>query len=503
MQIDNSTDALKNEQVAFIQHDIPGLDDGQYQLRAVHQVNDSTGKAISDPIQHTATFAVLGDRFRLKKPDIVFSVFPHDNASGEYTSVLPHVVFKKTSFPWARYPTNEPPYAPPPPGEDTDADVPTWLTVLLLDEDDVAAFPGLALTPASATLGDLYPTTLYSGSTLGPIEKDHVVTTPANYSYFQRATKISLDPGDALTDTIQVLDVPLALFWQLAPTVADLKLMAHVRQVSLLHKPTIAGVSDQGEPLGAFSIVFGNRFPQPKKKTYAYLVSLEELEDFLPTDENGGPPAGNTFDGARFLRLAVLKSWVFYATDGSATFVKRVLDLNGAPAPGQEAAFTNLILPYSGSNKVVAAALGMGYVPLNHDLRTAEKTVSWYRGPLAPYLIDKDRVRLPVASPDQALIFDPTTGMFDASYAAAWTLGRLLALQDAGFSNALYKWKRGLSQAVVNGVENDILSRAFAPVLARPPVQMPLVVSQRESPPAGADLWHKTIQALHPESTPL
>ncbi len=442
---------LLDELVTFIQHDLPGLDDGAYQLRIAQTVTDADGTPINDEsLSQAYSFAVLGDRFRLKNPGaVLYSVFPPAGGSGEYTTVLPHVVFSKSTFPWSRYPTSQAPYAPPAPGQDTDADVPTWLYVLLLDQDDVAAYPSLSLTPGTATIADLFPTSLVSTSTLG-----------SNYSYFWEAQGTTLDPGDQATDSIQVLDLPLPLFWKLAPTVADLRLMAHVREVSLTNKPTIPGISDVGEPVGTFSIVFGNRLPATERKTFAYLVSLEEMEHFLPTSEEGGAPSTG-IDATKSIRLAVLASWSFYSTGQPATFVDQLLALNGGGTP----AFTNLVLPYAGTSPVVRDALSMGFTPLNHDVRTGEHTVSWYRGPLAPYLVDAARVTLPVSSPDQATIFDPTTGMFDTSYSAAWTIGRLMALQDTAFSTALYTWKQGLSREVVDQVENGILSQAFGAVL--------------------------------------
>ncbi len=38
--------------------------------------------------------------------------------------------------------------------------------------------------------------------------------------------------------------------------------------------------------------------------------------------------------------------------------------------------------------------------------------------------------------------------MFDVSYAAAWELGRLLALQNAHFSTELYKWKKQYGRSI-------------------------------------------------------
>lgn len=487
----SNDNTLLNELVTFLQHDLPGLPAGEFKLTVSQRVNDSENKAISDKAEtNSYTFAVLGDRFRLKNPaEVLYTVFPEDNGTGEYSTVLPHVVFTKSTFPWIRYPTTTEPVAPPLPGSDTDANVPTWLCVLLFDEDDVDAYHtgALSLSPAMATIGDLYPPALYTQSTLGN-----------NYSYFHNAKDTTgLDIGDNLTDPIQILDVPLDLFWKVAPTVADLSLLAHVREVSLLNKPTIPGVSDVGEPVGAFSIVFGNRLPQTRKKTFACLVSLEELQPFLPTDENGGPPAGNTFDGSRSIRLAVLKSWTFYSTGQSAEFVDQLLQLNGRARDSKtDAVNTNLRIIYTGSNKVAGNALTMGYVPLNNGLRTGGKTVSWYRGPLIPYQISKPGIKFPIASPDQATAFDPTTGMLDASLASAWTIGRMLALQDTSFSTALYQWKKGLTQKVVNYIEEQILRERFAFVLDEG--ETPAALSGRGTISPVKALLHKTMQTLKP-----
>jgi hypothetical protein len=86
-------------------------------------------------------------------------------------------------------------------------------------------------------------------------------------------------------------------------------------------------------------------------------------------------------------------------------------------------------------------AFAMGYVPLAHNLRTGDVDVSWYRGPFAPVAVTGS-LSLPLNSMDAALRYNPYTGMFDVSYAAAWQLGQLLALADNGFSAALWAWKR-------------------------------------------------------------
>lgn len=484
----NTANDVLNEFVFFIQHQLPGLVDGNYQLTVSQRVNDKDGKPISDDtLAKTYTFAVLGDRFKLQTPTaVIFSTFPDDQASGKFSTVLPHVVFTKTTLPWSRFPNNTNPVPTLPPGQDTDADVPSWLAVLIFDEDDLAQFPALTLTPTTRTVGDLFLTKLYHKSTL-----------ETNYSYFNQATNTDLDVGDALETPIDTIDIPLALFWQTAPSLSDLSLLAHVREVSLNNKPTATGAADPGEPIGRFSIVFGNRLPQTQKKAYAYLVSLEKLQDFLPNSD-GTPPAGNPYDPTLFLRLAVLKSWTFFSTGESATFTDQLLALNGRPPQSTtDAADTTLTLPYAGNNVVVKNALQMSYVPLNHNLRTAEHTVSWYRGPLVPYPIPLPRIpKFPIASPDQATRFDPTTGMLDASYAAAWTLGRQLALQNTAFSTALYAWKKGLTQDVVNSIENEILGELLQPLLSLN--SQPAALSRIKRLTPAQALVHKLIFSLNP-----
>jgi hypothetical protein len=448
-----------DELVTFVQHRLPGLDDGKYQLTISQGVEDSAGVPVnSDAITRQYVFAVHGDRFAISDPTAsVYSTFPAQNATGDFSGVFPHVVLTRPTYPWQRFPNDVLPQPPPTPPGDLDADVPTWLAVLILDDDDVAATQGaLSLAPKAATVKDLFTTAVVTGSTLG-----------TNPSYFSSVTEpgkaaAELEPGQTMDDAIQVIDVPLSLFWSLAPTMEDLEQTAHVRDVSLLNKATGRG-ADPGEPLGSFGVVFGNRLPQSGKKTYAYLVSLEGMESLLPTDA-GGPPAGTPWSGTQLIRLAVLAGWQFYAVGDPSTFVHALLSLNGRKPPSTEpATMTTLALPYAGSNPVVTGALGMGYAPLDEQLRTGEKTVSWYRGPFVPAVVTDTVLPLPIASPDQVTSFDPTTGMLDVSYAAAWTLGRQLALQDPAFSVALYNWKRGLTQQAVDAVEHEVLTEAFRP----------------------------------------
>lgn len=495
-----------SEFVTFIQHQLPGLEDGSYQLTISQHVDDCGGNPISgQALSRSYTFAVSGDRFRLSNPSAtVASTFPASNATGEYSTALAHVVFTAPSFPWTRSPEGSPRQLPAT-GQDTKDDVPTWLAVLVLDDDDAAAHPGLILDPVTGVLGDLFPKTVYPDTTLAD------TTT---YTYFTGATDDKgLEAGESLTDPVQTIDIPLRLFADIAPTLADLNLSAHVRQVSVENKPMALGDTPPDDPIGTFAIVIGNRLPQQNKQSHAYLVSLEALAGYLPAAGDGGTTADSTLEMSRSLRLAVLQHWTFNTKGDTAAFVEQLELLNGRTADGQDAVNTNLRLTVNGANPPVSTALDGGYVPLNHGLRTGETTVSWYRGPLSP--VDRARAgpALPVSSPDQALIFDPATGMFDASLAAAWTIGRLVALQDQSYATALYAWKKGQAQAVVDAVERQIIDDAFAGLIATPapatpaPAASAAATSAAATPapsarPSTATLLHDTMRLIKSAGTP-
>lgn len=87
----------------------------------------------------------------------------------------------------------------------------------------------------------------------------------------------------------------------------------------------------------------------------------------------------------------------------------------------------------------------MGYIPLNHQTRLGDHTVSWYRGPLVPYPIPETKPKEKFSA-DAYVHFDPTTGLLDVSYAAAFQLGQLLTLQNKSMAVRVYQWKRELNQ---------------------------------------------------------
>jgi hypothetical protein len=168
-----------------------------------------------------------------------------------------------------------------------------------------------------------------------------------------------------------------------------------------------------------------------QRMSTAHLVSVEGRYNAKGFDYQG---AGEN----DLIRLVSLQSWSFACINPQQSFKELLTQLNREPSV--------LRLPNIG----VAAAneyLALGSLPLWHGLRQGRRTVSWYHGPLAPAentLTKNDH--LPARAADELIRYSPATGMFDVSYASAWELGRLLALQSKTFSVGLYNWKRAHAQ---------------------------------------------------------
>jgi hypothetical protein len=129
------------------------------------------------------------------------------------------------------------------------------------------------------------------------------------------------------------------------------------------------------------------------------------------------------------------------------------------------------LMPDTGTteaDKAINNAFNMGYVPLNHHTRQGDNTVSWYKGPFLPYSANGE-IDIPVLGPDSVTRYNPDTGIFDVSYAAAWQLGRLLALQSGNFAETLYNWKRENTQIVISNFEEEMIKRTLKEIVNEEP----------------------------------
>ncbi|GHE55785.1 hypothetical protein GCM10011340_08200 [Roseivirga thermotolerans] len=398
----------------FYENKLPALSVGNYTIEVEHTVS---GTKINEPNPFKAHkyFAVQGRRFSIT--DLIDHVYPPVNTDGDYKNTLPHVVFNNPSYAWQRslYAASDSPvgaqtYNPNP--------TPSWLAVLLFDQADPMP------TITSGTAADL----------MSP----NVPATTYCYGDF------ALGYGEKSSQPIQYIDVPLDLFTSIAPSADDMIWLSHAREVAV--EGTI-NHSNDADPTKKYCTVMGNRLPTPGNKSLAVLVSLEGMKDVLP-DSEGNPGTG--LGSNTTIRLLVLKSWTYNCINATEDFKSLVTKLGAGAGPLQ-------VPTEKVASSYVVDALDLGYTAFNHNTRKGASTVSWYHGPFVPNKSDDFSSSNEVhAHSDSLLRYDPDTGMFDVSYAAAWQIGQLMALHDRQFAMSLYDWKKSFHQALIQAINEKL-----------------------------------------------
>lgn len=502
---------LLTKKASFIQHSLPGLQAGTYQIQVQQELKDSSGNLITttDLSAITRQFGVKGPKYSLNV-NAIQSVYPPAGTVGGFSNALAHVVFNQDKLPWLRSPYLPDNIVTPTEHEYTvgdktiyyDDDQPTWMMVLTLSPDDLNGQNPASLITQGTVL-DLVPESLQMKNKAGTLVSGNL---PSNaYSIFSYllqppASSAPVNPeyGYTSDDAVAYIDVPADLFNKLAPSMDDLMMMAHVRAVEMDAKPLQQG--DTVQPVQQFGLVLGNRLPETFTGTsvsgtmaqgnnVAFLVSLESMELAL----RGNTASQNQYPvitaGGGLVRLIVLNQWNFTSWASQSYQFEQILKgLNGRD-PNSDNSTTPLENPlmrlpnppqYTSPTQeqtIVQEMLELGYAPMNHLTRVPAsaspqtiQTVSWYRGPLIPFpedatlpFVSNDQgdTPEPVYSADKLLRFDPNIGIYDASYAAAWQLGQLVSLQNKVFSVAYFRWQKSNGQKFRILLENESLRADF------------------------------------------
>lgn len=457
---------MSAKEITFIEDRTPNLKAGTYEVTVDEHVQIS-GPSVDEHYGITRKFQVRGERFSILA-DEIHAVFPPDKSSGPYVGSLPHVVFDRAMLPWLRGLTHA-----------ASAQDDTWLAVLLFDPDEAPEVQ--TLTVQNLVRGGVAITTPTPGASggTGALPAHHL-----SYSFGARiGQNCQLEYGEKVDDKVLAIDIPAAQFKAVAPALADMAYLAHVREVDLEGRSARAGrgaVRDiEGLEVGQFATVVGNRMPTLGDST-AFLVSLEGMGDFLP----GGTEA--SLDTYTHVRLIVLKAWRFNTFASNEAVLKLALQhlCDDRFQPGKLISHLRVPAEIPSPTEVAAAlsaqasgqmsadqakiqmrhAFAMGYVPLSHHMRTGGRDISWYRGPLTPAAV-QSRLAVPLDSSDAALAYNPQTGLFDVSYAAAWQLGQMLALRNRQFATAIYGWQLALVEQ--GAASRDQLSRSVSLLATR------------------------------------
>lgn len=327
-------------------------------------------------------FEVVAPRYSIE-PDEVQAYFPPSSGAGEFENVFPHIVLRARNLPWERTLDKQEP----------------WLALLVLSEQDIREARVITKT---GKVSDLQPD----------------AATIADATRAEQAESILLPKfthTEDLNTPVRLLDLDLQLFRKLCPRREELSLLAHIRHVDTSNKVPIDMVAD-----GEFAVIAGNRFPQPGPNT-VHLVSLEGWERVL--DGQSLP--------AKRMRMITLTSWSFVCdSKGTHSFAGLMQQLR------KNSSRFAVQLPVPSDNEYVNKVIERGYAPLDYRPLESSPAFAWYRGPLAP-LVQQPMTQPAFKRADSALVFDKDTGVMNVSYAAAWELGRLLALGSPAFIKGL------------------------------------------------------------------
>jgi hypothetical protein len=501
----------------------PPLPDGVYMATATTEVDydgsdASQGDGRLTPQQRY--FAIDGPRFTLPA-DLVASVVPPRNGHGGFADMLPHIALGRKTLPWERDPGLPRPSdhtanpssmsagAPPL----TDLPVP-WVALLLFEDGE-------------CTIKQSQPLSTY-------LPQDVLA-----------ALKVD---GSTTADFVVAKH---SLVASIVPSVEELKLLTHCRQVNVDYKELSAGSSD-----GYFSVVMSNRLPEQSKKYLACLVSVEQRWDLVPTD----PPESSDVSWSVSPVMAPVAHGVASQTTVATSEAAAAPVLPAGPGAGPAAPHTFSLAPHEQVARLGGFALGQpeGQVEMARVGGTEPMTVgavhqvpptvldydvglilltSWkfecsdlgtfhdlmqavdvamigtvadplhppitdtghlpvelhdragvvehvlYRGPLVPMQLSRDD-QGPYHSADQARRVMPDTGVEDISYAAAFEVGRLLAMSDGRLAQELMRWRRtAFRQAVRASLTAHLPAEVRAALPAGPVEQlqsplMPIVQSR-------------------------
>lgn len=400
------SEELKVGDIQFSDNYLPSLTAGDYEIQLTQVLETiETGTIGANQL-----FSVSAPQFTLDDAEI-HSVFPPSNHTGQFADVLPHIVFNNAALPWERRIS-----------EEANSESTPWLALLVFSEDELIDGEDSSSHSIETTVADY----------LSP-----------NDTLLKAVLDKSIDVEDE--QTCHYIQISAQTFKSLTPRFDELPFLSHIRQLNLGDK-----VDKLSAKNGRYSVVIANRFPDPSsdqigKNNIVHLVSLEGLSSYLADDVD--------FDATTYERVGLLSlaSWSFRTLpDNKENFtglINNIVAEENSPDVDANQLWLRLPVPEFNSGTAesqteIQNRFNAGYVPVNYEARSGERSFSWYRGPLVPQLPTMLDMPVAFSNSDSALVYDADNGVFDHSFASAFQAGRTLALADASFSQQLMDWRQ-------------------------------------------------------------
>ena len=451
----------------------PPLVAGRYEVRLDQEMGvPAEADPLGDVAGEVRHVEITAPRVAMPGTEL-FSTYPPPNATGPFTTRLPQVALRRRTLPWER--AMPPPAAP--------ATVNPWLALVVVTVEEATFLSGVAapdaFTPGvAARLG-----VVDDGTRADAIE----VTRTGVRDLFPRKDELHLL---AHVRRVDVADTELAgndddgvvavlLSGRLPqPGIAYRACVVSLEgQFDVLADPAPAVDERPGRPTlyadlpvaqieAALYPVTGNPVPltttgQPSKAPAGTLGRPVRADAW--TQAAAGPSVADPAPGgalARFggafvrpgmdlavlepgvarLRFPVLASWEF-TCEGRGDFASLMHDLDvgllgTVPAPPPEAP-----PPEAPPQAAPPTVLETGHLEIAHHRRRGDAGRAWFRGPLTPREVARRPATVPFLTADQARRIG-SDGREDLSEAAAFEIGRLLALSAPRFVAALRAWAR-------------------------------------------------------------
>jgi hypothetical protein len=431
------TNGLTNDipigDIQFYDNYTPSLTAGSWKIEVNHTLSQSGETVNADPFASIQEFAVSAPQFAIDTTEIV-TAYPPQGSTGQYGQVLPHIVLNDPLLPWER-------------NMQDPSNVEPWLALLVFADGELLGGDPTSITQTTiTTVGDFL--------------------TPANNMLIPN---IVPEADVSTDDPCAYIQVPVALFQAITPRLQELRYLTHCRQINTGDKAML-GLNEDG----LFSVVVANRFPalpanatDPPVKSIVHLVSVEGFDNYLM----------ESLDFGAYTSVAMLSfsSWTFFSQGDNQEDFRGLMNNLISSEENAGSIDPNLLwlslptpsnLNSSDPNQAeVLKRTGDGFVPIQYHTRTGEDTFAWYRGPLTPLLttqLEKPADQQgPFMTADSALIYQNSFGMFDSSLAAAWEIGRALAISDKAFGQTLLGL-RSQANALIDQLLNRLQSDSFS-----------------------------------------
>ena len=495
----------------FILHDAvrPAVPDGAYTL-SVTQRLDPPGQSV-DPL--TKHLTVTGPRFTLP-PDQPLSFFPPENATGAFSTRLPQIVLRRRTLPWERYidqdernlpwlalvvladgegqlTTGQPVDTTGLPDPDLrDSDTRDVLTVT--ERVITQVFPSKQDLPWLCHVRevDLSDTELALGDDDGWLAVVLANRLPQPGVHYT-ACLVSLEghggdlpavepPVNTFTRTNVYTQAEVnaaAVRQRQSETFVDGTFSAAAAVAAAGPDPAEADAA--GPPAAGPVTLVGAPRPATKPPVTRDAWSAPALPGAVVTGQQAGSVVKGLVTGAtsvtglsvnqvfidpgaRLVQFTVLKHWSFTCGDGGdfESLVRGLDDgmLGTLPPPGPPPA-TAGTPPGAPGTRPDPVVTDTGHVQTAAVSRRGDPGRAWYRGPFTPRQILRAQPGesgvLPLLhAADQARRVGPD-GIEDLSLAAAFEIGRLLAVAQPAVVAGLLGWRQdGYHQARVRGILN-------------------------------------------------